>query len=42
MKLQINKFKRIENLELPIPCSILGGNGKNKSTALEAISFGTN
>ena len=39
MKAIIHKFKRIENLELPIPCSITGGNGMDKSTALQAISF---
>lgn len=39
MKIQINKFKSIENLSFSIPASISGGNGLGKSTILEAISF---
>jgi len=39
MKILINKFKRIEGLDLSIPASIRGGNGLGKSTILEAISF---
>jgi hypothetical protein len=39
MKIQIRKFKTIENLEISIPAKISGGNGIGKSTILEAISF---
>lgn len=39
MKLIINKFKRHEKLTVPVPSEIKGGNGKGKSTALEAFSF---
>ena len=39
MKIQINKFKSLENLAFSIPCQISGGNGLGKSTILEAISF---
>ena len=39
MKIQINKFKSLENLTLSIPCQITGGNGLGKSTILESISF---
>lgn len=39
MKIQINKFKSLENLTFSIPCQISGGNGLGKSTILEAISF---
>lgn len=39
MKIQINKFKSLENLTFSIPCQIVGGNGLGKSTILEAISF---
>ena len=39
MKIQIKKFKTIENLEISIPAKISGGNGIGKSTILEAISF---
>jgi len=39
MKLQINKFKRHENLTVSIPARISGGNELGKSTILEAISF---
>lgn len=39
MKIQINKFKSLENLTFSIPCQISGGNGLGKSTILESISF---
>jgi hypothetical protein len=39
MKIQIKKFKTIENLEISIPAKIQGGNGIGKSTILEAVSF---
>jgi len=39
MKLQINKFKRHENLTVSIPARISGGNELGKSTILEAIGF---
>ena len=39
MELIITKFKRHENLNVPIPCEIFGGNEKGKSTIIEAISF---
>jgi DNA repair exonuclease SbcCD ATPase subunit len=39
MKIQINKFKSLENLTFSIPCQIGGGNGLGKSTILESISF---
>lgn len=39
MKIQINKFKSIENLSFSIPASVSGGNGLGKSTILETISF---
>jgi len=39
MKLKINKFKSLKNLEVNIPAQITGGNGHGKSTILEAISF---
>ena len=39
MKIQINKFKSLENLTFSIPCQIVGGNGLGKSTILESISF---
>ena len=39
MKIQINKFKSLENLTFSIPSQINGGNGLGKSTILESISF---
>lgn len=39
MKIQINKFKSLENLTFSIPSQISGGNGLGKSTILESISF---
>ena len=39
MKLIINKFKKLENITVPIPSNISGGNGTGKSTILEALSF---
>lgn len=39
MKLQINKFKRHEDLVVPIPCQLRAGNEKGKTTILEAFSF---
>lgn len=39
MKIQINKFKSLENLTFSIPAQISGGNGLGKSTILESISF---
>lgn len=39
MKLNIKKFKTIENKTIEIPAQILGGNGLGKSTILEAFSF---
>ena len=39
MQLIITKFKRHENLNVPIPAEIRGGNEKGKSTIIEAISF---
>lgn len=39
MKLQINKFKRHEDLTVPIPCQLRAGNEKGKTTILEAFSF---
>ena len=39
MKIEIKKFKRIENKTLTVPVTIEGGNGVGKSTILEAISF---
>jgi recombinational DNA repair ATPase RecF len=39
MKIKITKFKRVEDKEFEIPATITGGNGKNKTSILEAISF---
>ena len=39
MKLSINKFKRHEDLVVPIPCQLRAGNEKGKTTILEAFSF---
>lgn len=39
MKLQINKFKRHEDLIVTIPCQLRAGNEKGKTTILEAFSF---
>lgn len=39
MKVQITKFKTVENLTIEVPAQINGGNGLGKSTILEAISF---
>src|SRR5678816_3507829 len=39
MKLQIHKFKRLENLTIDVPAEISGANGIGKTTILEAISF---
>jgi len=39
MKLQINKFKTIENQTVEAPAQIKGGNGIGKTTILEAFSF---
>lgn len=39
MKLIIHKFKRHEDLIVPIPCQLRAGNEKGKTTILEAFSF---
>lgn len=39
MKIQIHKFKTLENLTVQVPAEISGGNGTGKTTILEAISF---
>ena len=39
MKLIIHKFKRHEDLVVPIPCQLRAGNEKGKTTILEAFSF---
>jgi len=39
MKLQINKYKTIENKTIEVPAEIKGGNGIGKTTILEAFSF---
>lgn len=39
MKLQIQKFKTIENKTIEVPAEIKGGNGIGKTTILEAFSF---
>lgn len=39
MKIQIHKFKTLENLTVQVPSEISGGNGTGKTSILEAISF---
>jgi len=39
MKLQIQKYKTIENQTIEVPAEIKGGNGIGKTTILEAFSF---
>jgi len=39
MKLQIQKYKTIENKTIEVPAEIKGGNGIGKTTILEAFSF---
>ena len=39
MKIQIHKFKTLENLTVQVPAEISGGNGTGKTSILEAISF---
>lgn len=39
MRISIKKFKRAEDVNFDVPVIIHGGNGLNKTTILEAISF---